>query len=101
HPRVVCHDTSAADASVRGSRTVDGTWNDLSYPQMGSAGRRFGRNMPLQEVFPDSANLLIPSPRMVSRELMTRDEFQPVPIQNAAAGAWIQFMVHDWFVHKR
>jgi Animal haem peroxidase len=100
-PPMVQQDPSKADASVRGCRTVDGTWNDLSYPQMGAVGRRFGRNMPLQEVFPDSANLLIPSPRVVSRELMTRHEFQPVTILNLLAGAWIQFMVHDWFVHKR
>ena len=32
---------------------------------------------------------------------MTRDEFQPATILNLLAAAWIQFMVHDWFVHKR
>ncbi len=94
-------DPSAADQAVRASRTVDGTFNDLRYPTMGAVGRRFGRNMPLEEVFPDSANLLIPSPRVVSRELMTRHEFQPASILNLLAAAWIQFMVHDWFVHKR
>jgi hypothetical protein len=100
-PPLVRQDPSAADPSVREGRTTDGTWNDLSYPTMGSVGRRFGRNMPLEYVFPDAPNLLVPNPRVVSRELMTRNEFQPVTILNLLAAAWIQFMVHDWFVHKR
>jgi heme peroxidase len=89
------------DPKVRAERTIDGTYNDLNYPQMGSCGRRFGRNVPLDHVFPDTANLLIPNPRIVSRELMTRDRFKPVPVLNLLAASWIQFQVHDWFVHKR
>lgn len=89
------------DPALRGGRSTDGSYNDLHYPQMGAAGRRFGRNVPLEHVFPDTPNLLIPNPRVVSRELMTRDQFQPATILNLLAGAWIQFMVHDWFVHKR
>jgi hypothetical protein len=68
---------------------------------MGAVGCRFGRNFPLDKVFPDTPNLLIPNPRVVSRELMTRDAFQPATTLNLLAAAWIQFMVHDWFVHKR
>ena len=94
-------DPAKADATVRASRTVDGTYNDLTYPGMGSVGCRFGRNFPLDQVKPDTANLLNPSPRVVSRALMTREQFQPATILNLLAGAWIQFMVHDWFVHKR
>ena len=82
-------------------RTSDGTYNDLKCPRMGSAGMRFGRNVPLSETFPDIANLLTPSPRQVSLELLTRDLFQPATILNVMAAAWIQFMVHDWFVHKK
>ena len=89
------------DPRLREERTVDGTYNDLHYPAMGSCGRRFGRNFPLEHVFPDTANLLTPSPRVVSRELMTRETFQPVPFLNLMAASWVQFMVHDWFVHKR
>jgi hypothetical protein len=86
---------------LREGRTIDGTYNDLHFPKMGSCGRRFGRNVPLEHTFPDTANLMNPSPRVVSRELMTRHEFQPATILNLLAAAWIQFMVHDWFVHKR
>jgi hypothetical protein len=89
------------DPAHRQGRSLDGTFNDLTCPAMGSVGRRFGRNFPLEHVFPDTANLLVPNPRVVSRELMTRDEFQPATILNLLAAAWIQFMVHDWFVHER
>ncbi len=100
-PPMQVQDGSKVDRTLHASRGVDGTFNDLSCPTMGAVGRRFGRNMPLKEVFPDSASLLSPSPRVVSRELMTRHEFQPATILNLLAAAWIQFMVHDWFVHKR
>jgi 2,4-dienoyl-CoA reductase-like NADH-dependent reductase (Old Yellow Enzyme family) len=88
------------DPALREARTADGTYNDLTTPRMGAAGCRFGRNVPLKHTFPDTANLLVPNPRAVSRELMTRHEFQPATILNLLAAAWIQFMVHDWFVHK-
>jgi len=89
------------DPVIRYQRSIDGSGNDLRYPKMGAMGRRFGRNVPLEHTFPDTANLLIPNPRVVSRELMTRDTFKPATILNLLAGAWLQFMVHDWFVHAR
>jgi hypothetical protein len=89
------------DPALREGRRIDGAHNDLNYPLMGSCGRRFGRNVPLAHVHPDVANLMTPNPRVVSRELMTRHEFRPATILNLLAAAWIQFMVHDWFVHKR
>lgn len=89
-----------ADPAARESRTTDGTHNDLRCPAMGAVGRRFGRNFPLHETRPDAAHLLVPNPRVVSRDLMTRDQFQPATILNLLAASWIQFMVHDWFVHK-
>jgi hypothetical protein len=86
---------------VRSVRTNDGTYNDLTCPRMGSAGMRFGRNVPLNETFPDTGNLLTPNPRTVSLELLTRTRFQPAEILNVLAAAWIQFQVHDWFMHKK
>lgn len=96
-------ETSDAPAppEARNFRTNDGTYNDLSCPRMGSAGMRFGRNVPLSEAFPDTANLMNPNPRTVSRELFTRTTFQKAEIVNVLAAAWIQFQVHDWFMHKK
>ena len=92
----------AADPAGHTGRTVDGTLNDLERPLMGSIGTRFGRNVPLSETFVDpSGAILEPSPRVVSRELMTRESFQPATTLNALAAAWIQFEVHDWFSHGK
>jgi len=88
-------------AEARTTRTSDGTENDLKCPRMGSAGMRFGRNVPLSETFPDTANLMTPNPRRVSLELLTRTDFKPATFLNVLAAAWIQFQVHDWFVHKK
>jgi hypothetical protein len=88
--------------SYRYARTPDGTFNDLREPRMGSAGSRFGRNMPLEHVWPEQPpQLLTPSPREVSRKLMTRDVFKPATTLNVLAAAWIQFQNHEWFNHQR
>lgn len=42
---------------------------------------------------------MTPSPRLVSEELLVREEFKPATIVNLLAAAWIQFQVHDWFMH--
>ncbi len=84
------------------ARTLDGTYNDLDDPLMGSLGSRFGRNVPLDLVYPDPPEkLLEPNPRTVSLELLTRDEFKPATTLNLLAAAWIQFEVHDWFSHGK
>jgi hypothetical protein len=93
--------STAPAVESRNARTSDGTYNDLTCPRMGSAGVRFGRNVPLSETFPDIPNLMNPNPRRVSLELLTRTAFQPATILNTIAAAWIQFMVHDWFAHKK
>jgi hypothetical protein len=80
------------------ARTLDGTFNNLEDPLMGSLGSRFGRNVPLEYTVKEK-NPLEPNPRTVSRELLTRKEFIPATTLNLLAGAWIQFEVHDWFSH--
>ncbi len=82
------------------TRTFDGSFNDLDHPEMGMIGSRFGRNVPLEDAYPDEKNLMNPNPRIVSQALMTRDEFIPATTLNILAAAWIQFQNHDWFVHK-
>ena len=65
------------------ARTLDGTWNDLDEPRMGAIGARFGRNVPLRNTFPEEPpSLLDPSPREVSRQLLTRDVFRPATTLN-------------------
>jgi hypothetical protein len=80
-------------------RNSQGIYNDMANPTMGAAGTRFGRNFPLEKVFPEESTLLSPNPRTLSRELLTREHFQPARTLNLLAAAWIQFMVHDWFSH--
>ena len=84
------------------ARTVDGTYNDIARPMMGSVGTRFGRNVPLSDGVPESpARVMGPNPRTVSRELLTRERFLPATSLNVLAAAWIQFEVHDWLSHGR
>ena len=99
-------------------RNLDGYYNDLAKPAMGSSsdpeltdansmyftrsnpGARFGRNIPLDHAFPEpDPALLAPSPRLVSTELLARRHFIPATSLNYLAAAWIQFETHDWFNH--
>ncbi|MEB3214287.1 MAG: peroxidase family protein [Leptolyngbyaceae bacterium] len=106
------HDTSTLPNNGRGPvpvpdkdgkhlafRTADGSFNDLEHPEMGMAGTRFGRNVPVKDTQLDAPNLMKPNPREISRVLMTRDEFQPATTLNVLAAAWIQFQNHGWFSH--
>jgi hypothetical protein len=84
------------------ARTIDGSYNDLRDPAMGSIGSRFGRNVPLDHTYPEPESALLePNPRLVSRRLLTREEFIPATTLNVIAGAWLQFEVHDWFSHGK
>jgi hypothetical protein len=84
-------------------RSSEGTDNDLTDRMMGAAHTRFGRNVPLDRVFPEpEPALLEPSPRIISNRLLARpakDGFVPATTLNLLAAAWIQFMTHDWFHH--
>lgn len=83
-------------------RTPDGSYNDLSDPDMGMAGTRFARNVPLKDAWPEPMPALMePNPREISRKLMRRDKFVPATTLNLLAAAWIQFQTHDWFAHGR
>src|SRR5947209_19035225 len=82
------------------ARTADGTFNDLQYPLMGSAGTRFGHLFPLENAYPDAEpTILEPSPREVSRKLLGRSSFIPAETLNVLVAAWIQFMIRDWLSH--
>ena len=70
------------------SRAPDGSHNDLEKPAMGAAGTRFGRNFPLDQVYPDEEPAILdPNPRTVSLELLTRETFEPATTLNLLAAA--------------
>jgi Animal haem peroxidase len=87
------------DGSHLTSRTADGSYNDLKHPEMGMAGTRLGRNVPLKEAKVDEKSILTPNPRLVSQKLLQRKDFIPAEILNLHAASWIQFQTHDWFSH--
>jgi hypothetical protein len=84
------------------ARESEGRFTDPRHPQMGSAGQRFGRNVPRELTYPEpEPGILDPSPRVISRRLMARDSFVPATTLNLLAAAWIQFQVHDWLAHEK
>ncbi|MFE7779650.1 peroxidase family protein [Streptomyces nigrescens] len=93
-------DTGPPEARHRTERTADGTYNDLDDPRMGMARSRFGRNVPPTAAFPEpEPEILSPSPREISRALLTRHAFIPAESVNALVAAWLQFMIRDWVSH--
>jgi tetratricopeptide (TPR) repeat protein len=87
-------------------RTADGSWNNLADPKEGAAGTRFLRNVDPSATQPETALLLTPNPREISRRLLTRrsdsdgrPDMTVVPFLNLLAASWIQFMNHDWINH--
>jgi hypothetical protein len=94
--------TPSTDPAHLKYRTPGGMHNDLSDPEMGMAGTRFARNVPLEHAFPEPMpKLMEPNPRVIARKLEHRDEFKPARSLNLLAAAWIQFQTHDWFNHAR
>ncbi len=86
--------------AARRARTPDGSFNDLSFPTMGMAGSALGRNVPTRMTTPRNV-VASPNPRDISNQLLAREEFVPAGIINVLAGAWLQFMNHNWFFHER
>jgi len=99
-PAVTDENPLPTHPNVEKWRAPDGTSNDLKCPFMGSAGTRFGRNAPLSETWQEPMpGIMTPSPRVVSRELMTRETFTPATTLNLLAASWLQFQIRDWFSH--
>jgi hypothetical protein len=89
------------DSRYLTARISDGLFNALDQPLMGCAGMRLGRNVSREHTkHPSDEELLTPSPRLVSEQLLKRTEFKPATIVNLLAASWIQFQVHDWFFHE-
>jgi len=99
-PRLTAENPLTAHKNAKRWRTEDGTSNDLKCPFMGSAGTRFGRNVSLADTWEEPMPaIMTPSPRVVSRELMTRHTFTPATTLNLLAASWLQFQIRDWFSH--
>ncbi|MFJ2738104.1 peroxidase family protein [Streptomyces sp. NPDC087440] len=89
-----------APAGLTPYRSYDGSGYDPHDTDMGRSGTRFGRNMPPESSVPETLpQLLTPSPRDVSRLLLTRDVFRPSDRLNMLAASWLQFQVHGWVSH--
>lgn len=106
YPSVESQGTPAADPMTdpqyQTARNSDGKFNSLKEPLMGCTGMRFGRNVPREfTVAPTEEELMTPNPRIVSEQLLARQDgkFKPATIVNLLAAAWIQFQVHDWIFH--
>ncbi|KAF2871501.1 heme peroxidase [Massariosphaeria phaeospora] len=82
--------TDPTPAEFQHTRNSDGLYNAIAQPKMGCAGMRFGRNVPREQTLrPSDEDILSPNPRIVSQELLRRDEFKPATILNLLAAAWI------------
>jgi Animal haem peroxidase len=99
-PRQVGGATAAPSAPLPDARTVDGSRTDRDDPCMGAAGTGFARNVP--PVNEDTAKRHRPSPWDISERLLARQHgrFFAAESLNLLAAAWLQFEVHDWFVHQ-
>ena len=56
-------------------RTIDGRFDNLERPDMGSVGARFGRNVPIDATWPETEDRARePSPRVISEKLLARTQ---------------------------
>ncbi|KAJ6570071.1 heme peroxidase [Mycena vulgaris] len=89
----------SCDGVNTAARTLNGVCNNLETPEMGAAGTRFSRFVPINKTYSETDTLYTPNPRTISQELLKRKNFVPATSINLLAAAWIQFQVHDWFSH--
>lgn len=78
-------------------RTIDGTCNTLNDPLSGSVHTNFARFTVKSDVDYES----LPSAKKVARILKRNKKNKSVAWFNQLASSWIQFMIHDWFVHDK
>jgi hypothetical protein len=99
-PATDCDASSRPGADLPAARTVDGRHTDPIDPDMGAVGTPFARNAP--PVIEDDEKRRTPSPWDISRKLLQRQGgvFFAAESLNLLAAAWLQFEVHDWFIHK-
>ncbi len=81
-------------------RTIDGSWNNLTHPEVGKAGTPLGRYVPASATTPQDV-YREPSVLRVSERLLKQNQFIPAATSNgtisALAFAWVNFFVHDFY----
>jgi hypothetical protein len=81
-------------------RTADGSWNNLSHPEMGKAGTPLGRYLRASATAPQDV-YRDPSVLRISEQLLKQERFLPAATSNgtlnALAFAWVNFFVHDFY----
>ena len=88
------------DPTLREGRTTDGSNNDLAVPQMGCGRPAVRPQLPARAHGPGRRQ---PARAQSAPRQPRADDPRGVPAGDdpePAGGAWIQFQVHDWFVHK-
>jgi len=78
-------------------RSFEGFCNDLRIPLSGAKGTAFSRNM--KSAYGVRNLEAEPDPRLISRKLMTRENFIPNRFSNMLAASFLQFTIHDWVHH--
>ena len=81
------------------ARTIDGSYNDLTVPSMGMAGRGSAATSPGRRRARGAAAALRPEPAHGEQRTALRSVFQPATTLNVLAAAWLQFETRDWFSH--
>ena len=81
-------------------RSTDGSWNNLSHPELGKAGTPLGRYLPASGATPQDV-YREPSVLKISERLLKQKQFIPAATSNgtisALAFAWVNFFVHDFY----
>jgi len=92
--------TTGSHAELPAARTIDGRHTDPTDPDMGAVRTPFARNTP--PLMEDEKTRASPSPWDVSDHLLQRQDGRLIAAEglNLLAAAWLQFEVHDWFIHQ-
>ena len=81
-------------------RTANGSWNNLTYPEMGKSCTPLGRYVPASATTPQDV-YREPSVLRISDRLLKQRRFIPAATSNgtinALAFAWVNFFVHDFY----
>ncbi|KAJ6487466.1 heme peroxidase [Mycena vitilis] len=67
----------SCDGINPGARTLSGICKSLEIPEMGSAGSRYARFVPINRTYGETDTSYTPDPRAISQHLLKRESFMP------------------------